>query len=63
MTFLIDGKQYIAVSGGPSNAPPPAFGEEPVETKVKLAPSRLQVYALDGKAKLPAGAASGKPGN
>jgi quinohemoprotein ethanol dehydrogenase len=54
MTFMIDGKQYIAVSGGPSNAPPPSFGEEPAETKpTKLGPSRLQVYALDGKANLP----------
>ena len=53
MTFQIDGKQYIAVSGGPGNAPPPAFGEEPVETKVKLPPSHLLIYALDGKAALP----------
>jgi quinohemoprotein ethanol dehydrogenase len=53
MTFMIDGKQYVAVSGGPGNAPQPAFGEEPVDTKVKLAPSRLLVFALDGKAALP----------
>jgi hypothetical protein len=53
MTFMIDGKQYVAVSGGPGNAPAPSFGEEPVETKVKLPPSRLLVYALDGKAALP----------
>jgi quinohemoprotein ethanol dehydrogenase len=53
MTFMIDGKQYVAISGGPSNAPMPAFGSEPVETKVKLAPSRLLVYALEGKAALP----------
>jgi len=53
MTFMIDGKQYVAVSGGPGNAPQPSFGEEPAETKVKLPPSRLLVYALDGKAPLP----------
>jgi hypothetical protein len=55
MTFMIDGKQYIAVAGGPGNAPPPSFGEEPApaETKVKLPPSHLLVYALDGKAALP----------
>ena len=66
MTFLIDGKQYIAVAGGPGNAPAPSFGEEPVETKVKLPPSHLLVYALDGKAGLPkdpaAPATSGTPG-
>ena len=53
MTFMIDGKQYVAVAGGPGNAPPPSFGEEPVETKVKLPPSHLLVYALDGKAAMP----------
>jgi quinohemoprotein ethanol dehydrogenase len=54
MTFMIDGKQYVAVSGGPGNAPPPSFGELVVETKVvNLPPSRLLVYALDGKATLP----------
>jgi quinohemoprotein ethanol dehydrogenase len=53
MTFLIDGKQYIAVAGGPGNAPPPSFSEETVESKVKLPPSHLLVYALDGKAAPP----------
>jgi PQQ-dependent dehydrogenase (methanol/ethanol family) len=61
MTFMIDGKQYVAVTGGPANAPPQQFGEDaspaPAPTTVKLAPSRLLVYALDGKAKLPAGPA------
>jgi PQQ-dependent dehydrogenase (methanol/ethanol family) len=52
MTFSIDGKQYVAVAGGPANAPS-GFGSEPVETKVPLGPSRLLVYALDGKATLP----------
>jgi quinohemoprotein ethanol dehydrogenase len=67
MTFMIDGKQYVAVSGGPGNAPPPSFGEEPAETKVPLAPSRLLVYALDGKVAMPkdlaAATASGAKGN
>ncbi len=66
MTFSIDGKQYVAVAGGPANAPS-GFGSEPVETKVPLGPSRLLVYALDGKAILPtarkAPAASGAPAN
>jgi quinohemoprotein ethanol dehydrogenase len=52
MTFMIDGKQYIALAGSPANAPS-GFGSEPAETKVPLPPSRLLVYALDGKAKLP----------
>jgi quinohemoprotein ethanol dehydrogenase len=52
MTFMIDGKQYIALVGSPANAPS-GFGSEPVETKVPLPPSRLLVYALDGKAALP----------
>ena len=65
MTFMIDGKQYVAIAGGPANAPS-GFGSEPVETKVPLPPSRLLVYALDGKAKLPpapVAAASRAPAN
>ncbi len=65
MTFMIDGKQYIALAGSPANAPS-GFGSEPAETKVPLPPSRLLVYALDGKAKLPAApvaTASGAPAN
>ncbi|HEX5229600.1 MAG TPA: PQQ-binding-like beta-propeller repeat protein, partial [Bryobacteraceae bacterium] len=53
MTFMIDGKQYVAVSGGPANVVQSAFGSEPVETKKPLPPSRLLVYALDGKTALP----------
>jgi quinohemoprotein ethanol dehydrogenase len=52
MTFVIDGKQYVAVAGSPLNAPS-GFGTEPVATKVPLPPSRLLVYSLDGKAALP----------
>lgn len=53
MTFMIDGKQYVAVAGGPSNAPS-EFGTE-AESKpgTPLGPSRLLVYALDGKTTLP----------
>jgi quinohemoprotein ethanol dehydrogenase len=50
MTFMIDGKQYIALAGSPANAPV-GFGSDPVETKVPLPPAKLLVYALDGKAK------------
>jgi len=53
MTFMVDGKQYIAVSGGPSNAAQSSFGSEPVQTKAPLPPARLLVYALDGKTPLP----------
>ena len=52
MTFLIDGKQYIALAGSPANAPS-GFNSDPAEPKVPLPPSRLLVYALDGKAALP----------
>jgi quinohemoprotein ethanol dehydrogenase len=52
MTFMIDGKQYVAVAGSPANAPT-GFGSDTVEIKVPLPPSRLLVYALDGKATLP----------
>ncbi len=62
MTFMLDGKQYLAVSGGPSNAPPPTFGEDtPPPSKGRLGPSRLQVYALDGKGTLPKEAATAAP--
>ncbi len=52
MTFMIDGKQYIAVAGAPPNGVSP-FGSGPTEFKGAPQPSRLLVYALDGKAKLP----------
>jgi len=65
MTFMIDGKQYVAVSGGPPGAGM-GFGSEPAATPGPKLPSRLLVYALDGKATLPpapAAAASGAPAN
>ncbi|HLH43757.1 MAG TPA: PQQ-binding-like beta-propeller repeat protein [Bryobacteraceae bacterium] len=65
MTFMMDGKQYVAVAGGPAGAgggrgngggrgagnagTPPAPG---------AAPSRFLVYGLDGKATLPAAPAA-----
>jgi quinohemoprotein ethanol dehydrogenase len=68
MTFMIDGKQYIAVAGGPPG-PGMGFGSEPTAAPGPQQPSRLLVYALDGKAKLPAAPpapaapASGAPAN
>jgi quinohemoprotein ethanol dehydrogenase len=53
MTFMIDGKQYVAVSGGPPNAGN-GFGSGPtVAPGAPSQPSRLLVYALDGNATLP----------
>jgi quinohemoprotein ethanol dehydrogenase len=68
MTFMIDGKQYLAVSGGPPG-PGMGFGSESSATPGPKLPSRLLVYALDGKATLPAAPpssaapASGAPAN
>jgi quinohemoprotein ethanol dehydrogenase len=60
MTFMLDGKQYVAIAGGPPQAggrgpggPGGALGGAPATTAVPLQPSRLLVYALDGKATLP----------
>ena len=64
MTFMIDGKQYVAVAGGPVGAGAgrgngggrgagngtSAAATTPAAPAV---PSRLLVYALDGKATLP----------
>jgi quinohemoprotein ethanol dehydrogenase len=57
MTFMIDGKQYIAVAGGPPG-PGMGFGSESTATPGPRMPSRLLVYALDGKATLPAAPAN-----
>ena len=62
MTFMVDGKQYVAIAGGPpqvgggrggrgaaaGGAAPGAAPTAPPQ------PSRLLVYTLDGKATLPA---------
>ena len=63
MTFMLDGKQYVAIAGGPPPVPgaggrgggrgaaPPAPGAAPAAPPQ---PSRMLVYTLDGKATLPA---------
>lgn len=58
MTFMVDGKQYIAMAGSPPNTTSP-FGSGDMDSKGQ--PSRLVVYALDGKAKLPKPAAANAP--
>jgi quinohemoprotein ethanol dehydrogenase len=54
MTFMIDGKQYIVVSGGPQGGggrgPGPAAGGAPA---APARPAHLLVFGLDGKAPLP----------
>jgi len=60
MTFQLDGKQYVAVPGGP---PQPAGGRggrggaapgaAPAAPVAPPQPSRMMVYMLDGKAALP----------
>jgi len=67
MTFMLDGKQYVAVAGGPPQAgggrggaggggrgAAPAPGAAPAAPSAPPQPSRLLVYTLDGKATLPA---------
>jgi PQQ-dependent dehydrogenase (methanol/ethanol family) len=69
MTFMLDGKQYVAIAGGPPQAgggrggaggggrgaaAAPAAPVAPVAPAAPPQPSRLLVYALDGKATLPA---------
>jgi quinohemoprotein ethanol dehydrogenase len=63
MTFMLDGKQYVAIAGGPPQAGGGrggrgAAGAAPGTTAAAPAappqPSRLLVYTLDGKATLPA---------
>src|SRR5665213_1543730 len=55
MTFMLDGKQYVAIAGGPPGGGGrggrvPATGAAPA---APAQPSRLLVYVLDGKATLP----------
>jgi quinohemoprotein ethanol dehydrogenase len=72
MTFMLDGKQYVAIAGGPPAAPgggrgggrgaaPPAPGAAPAAPAVPPQPSRMLVYVLDGKATLPAPPAPAAP--
>ncbi len=62
MTFLLDGKQYVAIAGGPPGAggrggrgaAPGGAAPGAAQTPAAPAqPSRMLVYALDGKATLP----------
>ncbi len=68
MTFMLDGKQYVAIAGGPAGAgggrggggrgagggagAPPAGGA-PAAPAAPPQPSKLLVFVLDGKAPLP----------
>jgi quinohemoprotein ethanol dehydrogenase len=65
MTFMLDGKQYVAIAGGPPQAGGgrggrgaaaggAAPGGPPAAPAAPPQPSRLLIYALDGKATLPA---------
>ncbi len=63
MTFLIDGKQYLAVTGGPSGVTSGFGTDSTVIPAGAPKQSRLLVYALDGKATLPAAPASTASGN
>jgi len=63
MTFMLDGKQYVAIAGGPpqaaggrGGAAAPAGGTPggaPAAPAAPAQPSRMLVYMLDGKATLP----------
>jgi PQQ-dependent dehydrogenase (methanol/ethanol family) len=77
MTFMLDGKQYVAIAGGPpqvgggrggaggggggGRGAAPTPGAAPAAPAAPPQPSRMLVYALDGKATLPAPPAA--PGN
>lgn len=55
MTFMVDGKQYVAIQvGNGANPPPPGGAAPPANPNAPPAVKpRLLVYALDGTAKLP----------
>jgi PQQ-dependent dehydrogenase (methanol/ethanol family) len=68
MTFMLDGKQYVAIAGGPpqvgggrggpgggggGRGAAPAPGAPPAAPAPPPQPSRLLIYTLDGKATLP----------
>ena len=56
ITFMVDGKQYVALQAGQGRvAPPPGGGNAPPPNPNAPPPvnPRLLVYALDGTAKLP----------
>jgi quinohemoprotein ethanol dehydrogenase len=72
ITFMVDGKQYIAVAGGTGprgggrgGAPPAAAGTAPAAPAPPPVLPRLYVYVLDGKAENPTpvpAAPAGGPG-
>jgi glucose dehydrogenase len=55
ITFMVDGKQYIAIQVGQGGNPPPAGAPAPLPNPnaPPVVKPRLLVYALDGTAKLP----------
>src|SRR5262245_25985288 len=61
MTFMLDGKQYIVVAGGPTQAAGAGGrggggggrGQAPAAPAAPARPSHLLAFALDGKATLP----------
>lgn len=56
ITYMLDGKQYIAIQIGNGPPPPPANGAPAPPANPNAPPAmkpRLLVYALDGTAKLP----------
>jgi hypothetical protein len=68
MTFMLDGKQYVAIAGGPpqtgagrGRGAPPAAGAAPASPAAPPQPSRMLVYALDAKATLPEAPAATAP--
>lgn len=53
MTYMLDGKQYVALLGGQGNVP--RFGPAPANAPTQApVPPRLLVFTLDGTAALPA---------
>jgi quinohemoprotein ethanol dehydrogenase len=58
MTFMLDGKQYIVVAGGPAQAAGAGGrgggrGQAPAAPAAPARPSHLLAFVLDGKATLP----------
>jgi PQQ-dependent dehydrogenase (methanol/ethanol family) len=55
ITFMVDGKQYVALQVGQGRVPPPPGAPAPPANPNAPPPTnpRLLVYALDGTAKLP----------
>ena len=71
MTFMLDGKQYVAIAGGPPQvsgggrggrgAAAPGGPPAPAAPAAPPQPSRMLVYTLDGKTTLPAPPAPAAP--